>query len=101
MDAVFRCQHQTADIVSWIVNGSSRRDFPDDIIPASTSDHDGSLVYTLTIPAKSEYNGTEIVCMAVFLSDPGDNEETPPVTLTVIDGTLFKRFVDFLRAAIV
>ena len=85
---MFRCRHLTADAISWTVNGLSRRDFPEDIVPGSTNDHDGTLVYTLTIPARSEYNGTEVECVAFFRDG---SQSTPPVTLTLIEGIHYSR----------
>ena len=38
---------------------------------------------TLTIPATLEYNGTDVVCVALF-DDGSPSEETPPVSLLVI-----------------
>ena len=83
-DVVFRCRHQSPliDIV-WRVNGSSVGPFPD-ITPGFMREN-GTLVYMLTIPIRSEYNGTEVVCVANFL-DGSPSEVTPLVTLTIIAG---------------
>ena len=85
MEAVFRCRHQSTDTdITWRVNGSPVGRFPD-ITTGSTSDN-GIVVNTLTIPATSEHNGTEVVCRAVLDGSPPVIEDTPAVTLTIIAG---------------
>ena len=78
-EAVFRCRHSTADIIRWRVNetllGNNR---PTDI----TSESD-SLVYTLTIEARLDYNGTTIVCVARFDDGSPDETSQPPAVLRV------------------
>ena len=82
--AVFRCQHHSPDpYISWRVNGTSIRHFPD-IIEGSIRENGTEVTNTLTIPARSEYNGTEVVCLA--FSDDGSREETPPAKLYVMRG---------------
>ena len=77
--AVFRCQHQSPDAnVIWSVNGSSVGQFSA-VIPSSIFEN-GSLLYTLTIPARLEYNGTVVVCLAFFF-DGSPTESTSPATL--------------------
>ena len=44
----------------------------------------GTIVHTLSIPARSEYNETEVVCFATFLGAPPD--KSLPVLLTLIAG---------------
>ena len=44
----------------------------------------GTIVHTLSIPARSEYNETEVVCLATFLDAPPD--KSPPVLLALIAG---------------
>ena len=76
-EAVFQCQHSEADAISWRVNGQSVREFPNiTVVSIST------LTSTLTIPVRAEYNGTEVVCVALFFG--GSEEETLPATLTII-----------------
>ena len=88
MEAEFRCRHPTADLIVWRVNRSSVRQDPSpDITPGTLRDDDGTLVNTLSIIARPEYNGTEVECVAVFL-DGSQTEATPSVTLTIIDGRL-------------
>ena len=73
-DAVFRCQHDSADTIRWRVNGVlvSRSSPPTGV----HEDADG-LVDTLTITGSLEYNGTEVVCVAQFDSGSPDQESTP------------------------
>ena len=74
--AVFHCHHWRSNKITWRVNGSSVSQFPG--ITARSNN--------LTIPARLEYNGTRVTCLAFFSN--GSHEETPPATLTVIAATL-------------
>ena len=79
-ETVFRCHHSTADVIAWRVNGSSvGRNPPTDITPSTNRDDDDNLVYTLTIIARPEYNGTVVECVAVFLD--GSSTEVSPTAL--------------------
>jgi hypothetical protein len=60
------------------VNGSSVGQFPD-IRPGFVNES-GNIVYTLTIPAEPQYNGTVVECVAVFL-DGSPIEVTPAATI--------------------
>jgi hypothetical protein len=60
------------------VNGLAIGQFPD-IRPGSVNES-GTIVYTLTIPAEPQYNGTVVECVAVFL-DGSPTEETPAATI--------------------
>ena len=84
MDAVFRCRHLTADSIAWTVNGSSARQFRPDI-STDTIDENGIQVDVLIIPIRREYNGTEVVCVALFI-DGSPPDESPPATLIIIAG---------------
>ena len=77
-EAVFRCRHPTADIIRWKVNGTlvSERNPPPDIMESTSS----RVVDTLTITARLEYNGTEVVCVARF-DDGSQEEQTLPAVL--------------------
>ena len=79
---MFGCQHQSLDVtITWKVNGSSVNHFPD--AEESGSGNIGSLTITAI---QAEYNGTEVVCVAISLDINTPREETPPVTLTVVEG---------------
>ena len=88
--AVFRCQHQTADTIRWRVNGTLvGRSPPPDITPSTTRDNNGNLVDTLTVIARSQYNGTMVVCVARF-DDGSPDEQTVPAVLTgMVNITLY------------
>ena len=85
MEAVFRCRHQSAEaIIAWRVNESSIGEFPD--ITAASINESGTIVYTLTIPARSKYNETVVECVAAFING-FPTELTPPVRLTFLAGS--------------
>ena len=86
IEAVFKCQHQSLEaIIGWRVNGLPDRRFSD-IVPGFITEN-ATLVPTLTIPAKSKYNGTEVECVAVY-TDGSPTEVTPPALLTIIEGLI-------------
>ena len=60
------------------MNGSPLGQFPD-IRSGSVIEND-NIVYTLTIPAELQYNGTEVECVAFFING-SPTEESPPATL--------------------
>lgn len=63
---MLRCRHTSpGTIIGWRMNVLSPVSaFPD--ITTGFIIENGTVVYTLSIPARSEYNGTEVVCLAVF-----------------------------------
>ena len=63
-EAVFQCQHLNSDFVPWRINGIAVRVFPD-IVSIS---HSGS-ISSLTIIARSEYNGAMVECVAVIIGN--------------------------------
>ena len=80
-EAVFRCRHPTADTIRWRVNGSLvGRAPPPDVILDIIHDDNDNLVDTLTITARPQYNGTEVVCVARF-DDRRPEELSQPVIL--------------------
>lgn len=85
-NAVFRCRHQSLEaIIVWRVDGLPRRRFPN--ITISSISEGGNAVDLLIIPARSEYNGTEVECEA-FFRNGSQPEVTPPAILTIIAGLL-------------
>ena len=81
---VCRCRHMSTEaVIGWRVNGLPSGQFPD--ITTGSIDENGARVHTLTIPARSEYNGTQVVCVAAFL-DGSLPESTPPAILVFITG---------------
>ena len=87
--AEFRCQHQTADDITWTVNGISTNQLQDPSIVTSSRIEDGATVQILSIPALPIYNNTDVVCVAVILN-PLTSESSPPATLTVLPGWSIK-----------
>ena len=82
-EAVFRCQHSTANNIDWIVNGSFvGRSPPPDITLGIITEGDNP-VDTLTIVARHDYNGTTIVCVAVFRDGSPDETSQPAAVLRV------------------
>ena len=76
-----RCRHMTLDAhISWSVNDSPVAQFSD-IRPGFVNE-DGIIVYTLTIPAEPQYNGTVVECVAVFI-DESPTEVSPPATIFI------------------
>ena len=84
MEAVFKCRHRLLDRgINWRINGSFIRNFPN-VTRGSISENGTIITDTLIIPARSEYNETEVVCLAV--SANGSSEETFPAKLLVMKG---------------
>lgn len=79
---MFRCRHWRSNTtITWRVNGSTVSQFPG-IVEGSVRENGTTIVNTLTIPARSEYNGTCVTCLAIFPNT--SYEETLPAILTVI-----------------
>ena len=74
-EAVFRCQNPAATAIGWIWNGSEVT-----IASPPPGITLGSNTETLTIVAQSNYNETEVVCLAFSRSAP---IETTPVRLLI------------------
>ena len=80
--AVFKCRHMSVDaIIGWRVNNFSVGQFPN--ISRGLINEDGNIVNTLIIPARSEYNGSEVVCVGLFFGE-SRAVMTNPATLTII-----------------
>ena len=85
MQATFRCRHQTPSTIGWRVNGTSINKLPNqDIIPGIVRTDCGQFVDNLSIVSLLEYNGTEIVCVAIFSN--GSSEVTPKAVLIMREG---------------
>ena len=91
-EAVFRCLHSTAPLIVWNWNGTLVRESnpPPGITPGRTLDENGNVIlYTLNVTAHSNYNQTEVVCVAVFIDGQIPDDETTPVSLLIqgeVDG---------------
>ena len=96
-EAEFRCRHPTASFIDWRVNGSLvGQDPPREIIPGTTRDVNGNLVNTLTITARPEYNGTEVVCVAFFVDGSPDEQTEPAMLLGIYISAFFCRSRGFI-----
>ena len=79
--AVFRCRHSSADaFINWFIDGSRPGAGP----ISQRVNESGTLIDTLTIPATPDFNGSQVVCVAIL----NEREETPPATLTIVEGII-------------
>ena len=79
--AVFRCQHLVLPRIDWWFNGSLIDHSNTDINPNTTRGSGGTVVSTLTITARLEYDGFRIQCEA-FSSSSATHLKSPEVFLT-------------------
>ena len=94
--AEFRCQHPTADDITWAINGTSLNQLQDPDIVTSSRIENGSAVQILSIPALLMYNNTDVVCIAVILN-PLTSESSPSASLTVLPGwSMITEFITVL-----
>ena len=77
--ATFRCQHISAHVLYWRVNGLSIGNTPPPGISRSTSVEENGIVHVLTISGIPEYNGTIVKCVAAYIN--GSSEVSPAVIL--------------------
>jgi hypothetical protein len=87
-EAVFRCRHPNMTFISWRINETitilDGNPGPSGVTTGRTSGGSETMInFTLTIVAQSNYNGTEIVCIATFPAGNVPNEETASVNLTI------------------
>ena len=83
-EAEFRCRHPTADYIGWTVNGTSLSNFtPGNVSTKSLSIPDGVSArrYVLIVGAVPTYNGTIVICVAVFTNHCPSQESDPAVLL--------------------
>ena len=81
--AVYRCNHDTADVIRWRVNESLiGRNPPPGITLGTERDENDNLIDTLMIVAYPEYNQTEVKCVAKF--DDDSTDETTNGALLII-----------------
>ena len=69
--AVFQCQHPTAHVINWKINGSILRDLPEGF----STDRSDDRVFSLNIKALVKYNQTVIQCAAFFVDSPSEESE--------------------------
>ena len=81
--AVFTCETD-GGVSGWRINGTLLSDVPSkirsDVMISVTSTPEGNTVETLTIPARAEYNGTEVQCVVLGF---GGSAESKNVTLNI------------------
>ena len=86
--AVFTCETD-GDASTWTVNGTLLNVLPpeirDELESMSSNTPEGSTILSLTIPARAEYNGTTVQCLAVNVG--AGFVESAFATLTIIRGT--------------
>lgn len=77
--ALFHCRHPTADIIGWRINGTSPSSFN---FPVSdvVSSIEGEK-HTLSINARSIYNGSIVECVAIFLDGQQQQISTAAVLI--------------------
>ena len=85
-EAIFRCRHQTADSISWLINGTSILSISNpDITPSTINDENNNRVNTLSIVARPQYNHTKVECVATFFDD-SQPVQSPAVMLIIVQG---------------
>ena len=77
--AVFNCQHDNTDDITWRLNGTTRSSLNYTKVTLS----DGRLKSSLLIQTHLHFNRTTIECVAVFLQGSPPFLFTSPVTLLV------------------
>ena len=80
--AVFYCQHETSDDITWKVNGTTRSSLT---IPLSG----GGFRSSLSIETHLDFNETTIKCVAIFFERSSPFQFTEPVTLLIQGLLLF------------
>ena len=79
--ATFQCQHSTADLSTWKLNGTLLNSYtPPNTSVVNSLLSNGDFVSRLVITALTHYNTTQIVCVAIFTSGI-EVESTPAVLL--------------------
>ena len=82
--AEFTCETD-GGLSGWRINGTVLQELPpeieNDIEVSYSTTAEGSTVENLTIPARAEYNGTNIQCLVLKIG--GHSAESENVTLTV------------------
>ena len=86
--AVFRCHHPSTTFISWKVNETitvlEGVSGPPGITAGRTLDGSGNVIdFTLTIVAQSNYNETQVKCIATFSGNQNPNEETRSISLSI------------------
>ena len=86
-EAVFRCSHESVGVgILWLIDGTFFQNGQLSGVMTAFVNESGTIVHTLSIPARSEYNGMEVECIANFVN--ALPERTPPVILILMEGLL-------------
>ena len=67
---VFQCEHSSAAILGWKINGTLLNDQPD--LENDFIDTTAGRLHTLTVTALSKYNSTSIQCLTARESEATD-----------------------------
>ena len=78
---VFRCQPTPAFIITWTINGSDLRSFPDVVLQGSDN------VSTLSLVGRPEYNHTVVECVALLLIGSTIHQSERASAILMIQGT--------------
>ena len=82
--AVFTCKTVGGTLV-WVVNGTQRDVHPPeirrDLVESETITDDDTTLENLTIPARSEYNGTRVQCFVTIIG--GSTAQSNNATLRI------------------
>ena len=84
--AVFRCQHSTAEIIEWNINGTLVNQFHvllNISLSNDTAITPDRVVHTLTIEALEVYNNTNVSCVAGFFNSQHPVERTPNASIVI------------------
>ena len=78
--ATFRCDYPRADVLFWLINGTTLRNLPSDF---EDTFHTNSRGTDLTVTALPVYNSSMIQCWAHFQDDSIDDIITPAAILKI------------------
>ena len=90
---IFECQHPTADVIGWKVNGMSLGDIGNDDFQVSSKRRNGSAINYLTIHnLTAAYNHTKVECVAIFVDD--SQQEVSSAAILLLQG--YYKFVKLI-----
>lgn len=90
--ATFTCQHDTADIVSWLVNQTTLSYLDANITTSLQPLPNAAPLHKLNIPARQQYNMTQVICLAIFF-DGREQERSDPPSYLIFQGNLVKLII--------
>ena len=80
--ATFHCRYPSADVVNWLINGTTLKNLPSDL---EGSFHTNGRGASLTVTALPVYNASMIQCRAYF-ADGFEDDITTPAAILKIQG---------------